>query len=165
MGKPELKIPLTTTDKIIEIISVVFVFGIWALTLWNYADLPETIPTHYGIGGKADAFGNKQSIFMLPIVATIMYVLLSVLSKYPHTFNYIVEITPENAEYQYKISTRMMRILKISIVCVFMFIVYNDIQNGKGNMDGLSVWFFPMTMLLIFAPIFYALIKSSRDKG
>ncbi len=165
MGKPELKIPLTTTDKIIEIIGVVFVLGLWILTLSNYADLPETIPTHYGINGKADAFGDKQSIFILPIVATLLYVLLSVVSKYPHTFNYIIEITPKNAEYQYKISTRMMRILKISIICVFMLIVYNDIQNGKGNTDGLSVCFFPTTMLLIFTPIIYGLIKSSRNKG
>ncbi len=162
--KPKLKIPLTTTDEILEIMGIFIVLGMWILTLWNYTDLPETIPTHYGLGGKADAFGNKQNIFILPIIAPILYILLTILSKSPHTFNYFVEITEENAEYQYAISTRMIRILKISIVCIFMFIVYSDIQNARGNMDGLSVWFFPITILLIFAPIVYSLIESLKNK-
>ncbi len=50
-----------------------------------YSGLPDTIPTHFGIDGKADKFGNKAEIWFITILLSIVsasaYLLISNLSK------------------------------------------------------------------------------------
>jgi hypothetical protein len=44
---------------------------LWGNTLYFYNKLSDTIPTHFDIAGKPDAWGNKSSFFFLPLSATI----------------------------------------------------------------------------------------------
>ncbi len=161
--RPKININLTKTDKIIEIIGLVSVGVIWFLTLFNYNDLPATIPTHFNGSGEADGFGNKIEILTSPVISTVIYISLTILSRYPHKFNYITEITEKNALYQYTIATKLLRFLKISIIWVFTLIVLGTIQFTQGNKQGIIQYFLPISMFLIFTPIFYFLIKSSNE--
>ena len=162
--RPRIKLQLTQTDKIIEIFGWISVFGIWTLILTNYFELPEIIPIHYNGTGEADGFGNKSNIFALPIISTILFIGLTILNKNPHVLNYTSEITEENALQQYTNATRMMRVLKLVIVLIFGLIVFKTIQNVNGNVDGLGIWFLPLTMGMIFIPMIYFLIKANRKK-
>ena len=162
--RPKLKLDLTTTDKIIELTGWAALVGIWILTLLSYPTLPETIPTHYSGAGEADAFGDKTSILALPIVSTILFLGMSVLNKYPHVFNYLNEITEENALAQYTTATRMIRFLKLVIVIILGLIVFRTTQNVNGATDGLGVWFVPLILALIIIPVAYYMTKANRSK-
>ena len=163
--RPRIKLQLKQTDKVLEVVGWVSVFGIWALTLTNYSILPEIIPIHFNGAGKADGFGNKTHIFVLPIISTLLFIGLTILNKHPHIFNYPSQITKENAVDQYTNATRMMRVLKLVIVLLFGLIVFKTIQNVNGHADGLGTWFLPLTMGMIFIPILYFLIKSLKQKN
>ena len=163
--RPKIKLQLKQTDKILEVVGWVSVFGIWALTLTNYSILPEIIPIHFNGVGKADGFGNKTHIFVLPIISTLLFIGLTTLNKHPHIFNYPSQITKENAVHQYTNATRMMRVLKLVIVLLFGLIVFKTIQNVNGHAGGLGTWFLPLTMGMIFIPILYFLIKSLKQKN
>ena len=163
--RPKIKLQLKQTDKILEIVGWVSVFGIWALTLTNYSILPEIIPIHFNGAGKADGFGNKTHIFVLPIISTLLFIGLTTLNKHPHIFNYPSQITKENAVHQYTNATRMMRVLKLVIVLLFGLIVFKTIQNVNGHAGGLGTWFLPLTMGMIFIPMLYFLIKSLKQKN
>lgn len=160
--RPKLELPLNATDMIIEMLGWVAVFGIWTLTLVNYFDLPEIIPTHYNGLGEADGFGNKSNLFVLPIISTILFIGLTILNKNPHVFNYPSEITEENALHQYTNATRMIRVLKLTIVLLFGLIVFKTLQNINGTADGLGTWFLPLTMAMIFIPVIYFLIRAQK---
>ena len=162
--RPKIKLQLNQTDKILEVLGWVSVVGIWALTLTNYSILPEIIPIHFNGAGKADGFGNKTHIFILPIISTLLFIGLTTLNKHPHMFNYPSQITKENAVHQYTNATRMMRVLKLVIVVLFGLIVFRKIQIVNGHADGLGTWFLPLTMGMIFIPILYFLIKSLKKK-
>ena len=162
--RPQIKLQLNQTDKILEIVGWVSVVGIWALTLTNYSILPEIIPIHFNGAGKADGFGNKTHIFVLPIISTLLFIGLTTLNKHPHIFNYPSQITKENAVHQYTNATRMMRVLKLVIVVLFGLIVFRKIQIVNGHADGLGTWFLPLTMGMIFIPMLYFLIKSLKKK-
>jgi len=162
--RPRMKLQLNQTDKILEVLSWVSVVGIWALTLTNYSILPEIIPIHFNGAGKADGFGNKTHIFILPIISTLLFIGLTTLNKHPHMFNYPSQITKENAVHQYTNATRMMRVLKLVIVVLFGLIVFRKIQIVNGHADGLGTWFLPLTMGMIFIPMLYFLIKSLKKK-
>ena len=162
--RPRIKLQLNQTDKILEVLGWVSVVGIWALTLTNYSILPEIIPIHFNGAGKADGFGNKTHIFVLPIISTLLFIGLTTLNKHPHMFNYPSQITKENAVHQYTNATRMMRVLKLVIVVLFGLIVFRKIQIVNGHADGLGTWFLPLTMGMIFIPMLYFLIKSLKKK-
>ena len=162
--RPQIKLQLNQTDKILEVLGWVSVVGIWALTLTNYSILPEIIPIHFNGAGKADGFGNKTHIFVLPIISTLLFIGLTTLNKHPHMFNYTSQITKENAVHQYTNATRMMRVLKLVIVVLFGLIVFRKIQIVNGHADGLGTWFLPLTMGMIFIPMLYFLIKSLKKK-
>ena len=164
------KLKLNKTDKNLEIIGWISVFGIWILTLINYYGLPEIIPIHYTASGKADGFGKKLNIIVLPVISTILFIGITflnkypLLNKYPNMFNYPDEKTEKNALQQYANMTRMMRVLKLVIVLIFGLIVFRTIQNVNGNAEGLGIWFLPLTMALIFIPMTYFLINAYTKK-
>ena len=162
--RPRLKLKLNQTDKILEIVGWISVIGIWALTLTNYSILPEIIPIQFNGAGKADGFGNKTHIFVLPIISSLLFIGFTILNKRPHIFNYPSQITKENALRQYTNATRMIRVLKLVIVVLFGLIVLKTIQNVNGHADGLGTWFLPFTIGVFLILTLYFLMMSMKDK-
>ena len=160
--RPKLKLELTTFDKTLEILGWTSILAIWVLTISNYSNLPDTIPIHYNGAGQADGFGGKDNILTLPLIATVLFIGLTILNKFPHVFNYPTNITADNALRQYTNATRMIRYLKLIIVVIFGLIAFKTIQNANGQADGLGIWFLPMTLGLIFIPLIYFLVKSFK---
>ena len=160
---PKIKIPLTTSGKIIEVIGLLLLFSFWYFTLSHYNQLPSIIPTHYGTNNVVDGYGSTWNIIMLPIVATILYLGLTIVARLPHKMNYLVTITEANARKQYSVITGMFRILKIAIVIVFFLIAFETVQIALGLPDLFGNWFLLIVFTLLFAPLFYFLIKSSKN--
>ena len=160
--RPKIKLELTTIDKIFEIFGWVSILAIWVLTITNYTNLPDIIPIHYNGSGQADGFGGKGNILTLPLVATVLFIGLTILNKFPQVFNYPTNITTDNALIQYISATRMIRYLKLIIVVIFGLIALQTIRNVNGQTRGLGVWFLPLTLGLIFIPLTYFVIKSFK---
>ena len=164
MTRPRIRIELTVTDKAVEIIGWVALLAIWVLVISNYSNLPDTIPTHYNGMGNADGFGNKTNILILPIIASILFVGITIINKFPYIFNYPTQITEENALRQFTNATRMLRFMKLILVILFGLITFKTIKGANGQSFGHGVWFLPLTLSLIFIPLTYFIIKSFRTK-
>ena len=162
--RPKIIIVQTTSDKIFEIVGWFLLFSIWFLTVINYSNLPETIPIHYNGQGKVDRFGGRATIFSLPIIATILFIGMTILNKFPQVFNYPTKITEDNAFNQYTNATRLIRYLKLIIVLVLGLITFRTIQNANGDSEGLGIWFLPLIIGLIFIPLTYFIFKSLKVK-
>ena len=76
------------------LVSILLIVEFWGV-------LPDRIPIHFGLRGQPDAWGDKVTIWILPAVATVIFGVLTAVSRYPHTFKYPVRITQENARRQY----------------------------------------------------------------
>lgn len=162
-NRPILKLPLMPFDRSIEVLGLLLLIGFWIFTVNFYPSLPEIIPTHFGGGGEPDGFGSKATILGLPIVSTVLYLMLSIFSRYPHKMNYSTTITAENAEVQYRIMTRMIRVLKVFVLLIFWILDYKTVQIALGWPDVLGKWFLLLLFTLLFAPIFYFLIQLSKN--
>jgi uncharacterized membrane protein len=158
--RPKIKVPLSVADKAVEVTALTAVLAFWIYLAVKYSALPDIIPTHYSGGGKADGYSDKISILGLPAVATVIYVAITILNRFPHVFNYTSEITPDNALSQYTIMTRMMRWLKLVVVVIFGSIAYQTIATANTADPELGSWFLPVTMLLLYGTIFYFITKS-----
>jgi uncharacterized membrane protein len=161
--RPNIKLPLTIFDKSVEVIGLIFLFFFWGFNWFHYSALPDVIPTHFGAGGEPDGFGSKVSILGLPVVGTILYLALSVFSRYPHKMNYSVAITEANAAVQYRIMTRMLRVLKVFLLLIFWALDYKTIQVALHWPDILGKWFLFLLFVLLFGPLFYFLIQLSKN--
>ena len=158
--RPKITLIPTNADKLVDLLGWIVLLAIWGWTFTHYSTFPDTIPTHFNGAGEADGFGSKVSIIALPVIATLLFIGLTVLNRYPHIFNYPTSITQDNALRQYTLATRMLRYLKLVLVLVFGGIEFMTIQNATGKAAGLGVWFLPLTLVLVFLPLIYFVIKS-----
>ncbi len=161
---PKIVLTLSTLDKIVELLGIISIVAIWVLVITSYNSLSDTITVHYDLDGKGDRIGGKENIFALPIVATILFLGLTILNRYPHHFNYLTKITEENVHRQYSIATKMIRFLKLMVVIIFGLIEWKTIQNAQGAADGLGMWFLPMILGIIFIPLIFFIVKSFKVK-
>lgn len=162
--RPKIKIELTATEKVLELAGWILIAAVWLLTITNYNDLPEIIPVHYNGAGQADGFGEKSTIWTLPLIATILFVGMTVLNKFPHIFNYPVKITKENALSQYIGATRLMRYLKLIIVALLGFITFKTIQSTHEQAEGVGIYLLPLTIALTIIPLIYFVAKSFKTQ-
>lgn len=137
MNRPVISIQLDKWDIWMDITAWTFLILLWIYPLNHYAALPNQIPTHFGLNGKADGYGDKQTILLLPIIATVLNIALRILEKFPHRFNYPITITTKNASYQYQFAIKVLRVLRILISVFFLLIVYRvliSIQTGEHSL-------------------------------
>ena len=139
--RPKLKVPFQTIDIVIELASIAVLVLMWIHLIMEYSSLPETIASHFNASGKPDDYSSKSFLWFLPSLATVMYIGLFILNRFPHLHNYTINITEENALRQYRFSTRMLRI--VNFLCVFLlaYINYKIIIGTQTNTTELGTGF------------------------
>lgn len=149
MIQPKIAIRIGAMGWVLEIITLVFVALSFLVLVVSYESLPSTIPHHYNKKGEADGFGDKATIWFLPILNLCLYVLLTAAGRYPHLFNFPYKITRDNIERQYHNSVLMVRSIKLIIAINFFYLVYATVQNGLGKMEGIGSFFLPVFLVSI----------------
>lgn len=160
MAAPKIKIIRTYSDKIADNLSLRILIFSWVFLLIIYSKMPETVPIHLDGFGKADGFANKISLFLNPVIISIIYVSFTYLNKFPHIFNYPVIINEENAVHYYTIGTRMIRYLKLSVMIVFLIIQFEIILIAKNFETSFGVWSLIIPLAIILIPTLFFIIKS-----
>lgn len=144
-------------DWALEAIALMILVGTLLSLILNFGSAPEQIPTHYNLSGTPDAFGSKNSIWILVTINVLLFTLLSWISNFPHWYNYTVEITEENAARQYTLAVRMMRVLKIVLMMIFAYILLHSLSGGY-----LGYWFLPALLLSIVSVIGIYIFKTRQ---
>ncbi len=162
--RPRLQLSITTPDRIIAAAGWICLAALWAMTIFAYGNLPETIPTHFGVGGEANDYGSKMTLFFLPVFGTLSFIALTLLNYYPHVFNYPCNITTQNALAQYTNATRMIRYMKFAIVFIMLvtvFMIYNAVVTGSGRLGSAFV---PIMVVVLVIPLMYFIFKAIKVK-
>ena len=162
--RPKIKLQLSFFDRALETAGLIGLVVLWGLTIFAYFDLPNTIPIHFGISGKPDNYGSKATLYIIPVLGTIIFYGLTILNKHPDKFNYMTSITEENAPRQYGYATRTLRFLKCSIMVTLNLVVLFAFLNVIGKIEGIGAWFFPFILCLLLIPTAYYIIKALKAK-
>lgn len=163
MQRPKIKQRFTILDYLLLLINCGIVVSSFAYCFVSYSELPHIIPTHFSASGVADKFGDRASIWFLPAISALLWVILWVLSLYPHWFNYLTEITDTNSNQQYLLASRLLRILSILIGFIFLFAVYETIIIAQQKVHSFGITpllVIGLSFLLLF--VIYA-VKSSKN--
>lgn len=127
--RPKIKLTLTPTDKLLEILGWGILVAMWILVVFIYSNLPPTIPIHFNASGAADRYGSKSMIWGLLLVGSAMYIGMTYLTKYPYIFNYPNKITEENALRQYTIAAELVRCIKLLLVIMISFLIIKTVYS------------------------------------
>lgn len=92
----------------LRIASIAIIAAAVLFTLIRFPFLPETIPTHFNLLGEPDGWGPRASVLPLAGIAVAMTGGMVWVSFYPRIYNYLREVTPENAQRQYRLGEQMM---------------------------------------------------------
>jgi uncharacterized membrane protein len=149
-------------DLTLEITCGLFIIVTLIFTLANYYALPDILPRHFNISGQPDGYWNKENIWFLPTIILIAYIGLTILGRYPKSFNYPYEITIENADSQYRNSVLMIRTLKTLIVLMFAYMTYATVRIGLGDQAKLGALFTPIALSSILGTIIFFIYRGYR---
>jgi uncharacterized membrane protein len=165
-SRPRINVPYQQIDIVIELISITILLLMFVYTGIEYANLPDTIPTHFNAQGIADDFGSKMTIWLVPIIAIVLYLGLFAINKFPHLHNYMVNITDENALKNYRFSTRILRIINLLCAILMAYVTYYIIHSANGHSMSLGSYFLPIVIgISILLPIilFVYMKKLNQD--
>ncbi len=158
MKQPKIKIPKTRFEIAFDAIGIIFYILIVSYLATHYNTLPNRVPSHFNALGEADRFGNKQTLLILPVISGGLWILMTILEKYPHVFNYL-NLREDNMEAQYKNGRLMVNVLKNEIVLLFGAITYLTVQIATGDAVGLGEVFLPIFLVVILGSMFVFMWK------
>jgi uncharacterized membrane protein len=158
--RPVLSIPPSNQEKQLNLIAIVGLVALFVVAAYGTFVLPDTIPVHFGIDGRANGWGGKNILWVLPGLALFLYGFLTFVGGYPHTFNYIVNITQENAQRQYKIALSTLNWLKTELVWIFAFLEWQMYSLAISNNSSLGVWILPLVLIVLFGTVGFWLRQS-----
>ena len=78
-----MKLKKTRFDILLNVLCLLQLIGITLFLLICWARIPQQIPMHYDLGGNITRWGNKAELIIIPVLAWIMYLLMTVLEYFP----------------------------------------------------------------------------------
>lgn len=154
------KIPKSRSDRLAGGLSA-GILAAAAFYLWaNWQAIPQEIPTHYGISGQPDAWGDKSSCVVVLVVGAVLWGLICLVERVPAIWNTGVTVTEENREHVYRTLKHMLVSMRLALSLVFSWLTVWAAQARP-----LGVWFLPLTLLLVLGPMTFFLIRLYRKSG
>lgn len=109
MDKYKAKGKYKNINSLLDIIGGTLLILLIVITFMYWGKAPNIVPTHFNFKGEIDAYGSKNTLFILLPIVIIIYIGLAILSKYPQVCNYCIEITPINKDKQYSLNNKRMK--------------------------------------------------------
>jgi len=162
MKRPVIKIVPTIGEKIVELLGLLITICMVIFPYIIYSRLPEIIPTHINILGEIDGYGNKDSFNSVPLLGVIIYIGLSVMQKYPHAFNYPIEVNEDNCHQLYSLGIKCCRSSKIIAMLIFAYITYHFTCSAFGIKATMVPVIF-LTLGLLITLIYYIVQMSKCE--
>jgi uncharacterized membrane protein len=155
MNRPILLMPKTKIEVLHDIISIVVLVSTFVYLYSKCSFISNTIPIHFKTSGEVDGWGSKYFLTGLPLLSLLLLLLFTILRKFPHKFNYLVEITPENAYRQYLNARLLTSWVQVEIVIMFSYFQWEFIHAAMGNSSSPVVNFLAFIFVIVGTSIIF----------
>ncbi|HEY9776031.1 MAG TPA: DUF1648 domain-containing protein [Planktothrix sp.] len=155
--RPKLPLPLTKLEIVLEVLTVPIVLFNFALLAVYSKSLPATVPTHFDLAGTPNGWSSAGTLWGLATFGLFNYAALTVVARFPHTFNYIWPITEQNAPKQYVLARKFLSILKMETSVLMFVALWNCVQVAIGaakSADTTSL--FSLVVMVLVTCLVYA---------
>jgi hypothetical protein len=147
-GRPIMVPPASRTDMVVEAISLAGLLFNIGIVIFVIINLHENTLTNAGSYGY---------IWVLPlflfIANVLIYVLMTIVNRYPYYLNYPTIITEENAPKLYHLACSMMRWMKTIFVWMITSVTWEFIMvlpyHPAQSIDSLLIFFAPPIITIV----------------
>jgi uncharacterized membrane protein len=131
--------------------------------------LPDRIPTHFDISGQPNAWGSPGFLWLVPMVGTGLYLLLTALGSIRfRRYNLPVPVTEANLPFIQEQASVMVAWIKCEMLCLFAYLQWSIIQAARSNKFRLSPLMIPLSLVVIFSTVGWrltAMIRGARTRA
>jgi uncharacterized membrane protein len=128
-------------------------FWITYSALYGPDPLPGRIPIHFSLAGQPNGWGSPSTLWLLPIVGAGVYLLITVVSRFPGSFHFPVRVTAENRPRLEELARRMILWLKAELVCLFTGLQGGIIDSARQGTLSMPLWLMPLSIAVIFGTV------------
>lgn len=161
---PKIRIQLRLFDYVLEILAIFGLLALLGLATYYYKLLPTHASSDYGFKNQLLGLGSRNALWMLAALGLALFIFMTLVNRRPEKFNYLVEITPENASNQYTLVIRVIRMLKVFVMLLFAFLIWRNIGILLGKNQGQTIWLLPVVMTITLSATFFYILKSTAQK-
>jgi uncharacterized membrane protein len=151
--------------KLLEVASLVGLAVLCWLTwiaLYGPNRLPDHVPTHFDAAGNPNAWGSPSGMLLMPVIATALYLLMTVVARFPDAFHYPVRVSPGNIARLQTVTLSMVLWLKVELVCLFAVLQWTFIQSARTGDGHLFPMILPFFIVTVFGTIGWSIVALIR---
>ncbi len=156
----------TVCDWAVEISS--FLCLIWAfypLFFYKRLDAETLIPSHYNLLGEVDGWGDRSFLWALPSIAFVVYIILSILQRYPEMYNYPIKVTKKNAKSLHRLGVQLIRYIKFITIFIFAYLNNRSFSSAiEGKNSDLNLYIIGILTIGLFVVTLFSVIKMVKSK-
>jgi hypothetical protein len=129
--------------------------------------LQERIPTHFDALGNPNGWGPPAALWLLPAVAVGLYLLMTLVARFPSAFNYPVRVTAENRPRLEALALAMVAWIKIEMVFLFAGIQWFTIAVARRGHGSLPPAVLPVCLVVVLGTVgwFIAAMHRAGRRG
>ena len=151
--------------KIAEAMALLLVVFIMAATAWAVMGphpLPDRIPTHFDAAGNPDGWGRPGMLWLVPLMATAIYLLMTWVARFPSAFNFPTRLPASARPRLEAIALSMIAWLNLEVVALFAWIQYQTIAFARQGYGTLPSLFLPLVLIVVFGTIAWHIVAMRR---
>ncbi|HAL65100.1 MAG TPA: hypothetical protein DCP10_05995 [Bacteroidales bacterium] len=164
MTRPRINIKRTKLDYFFESISIISLALSFIIIAYYWGKYPNSVAIHYNALGQADSYGSKWLLIILPLTGLLTYIGMTYLNRFPHIFNYPVEVSERNAELLYKIGKRLISFMKMMVCLLVLYITFSQTSSMIFHRSGVNVFIILISLLCLGAAPIYAAVKMNKAR-
>lgn len=160
--RPALKLPMTKVEWAFEVMTLLAVCLTVGVVAYYWSSFPEQITVHFDLSGKPDGQGPKATLLFLAGITIFDYLLMTVIARFPQTFNYLRPITEKNAASQYLLARKFLSAMKFQVTGILFFAIWSCIQVSIGAADSIDGNNLVILVLVMLLSIGIYMVRASK---
>ena len=150
------------TQESVALLLLVFTWAVTARAIVGRNPLPARIATHFNAAGQPDGWGTPGMLWLMPIVAAVIFTLMTLVGRYPGAFNFPMRTTAAGRRQLEIIALNLIGWLKVEIVGLFAWIQYETIRFARRGQGTLPALFLPAVLVGVFGTIAWHIVAMRR---
>ncbi len=129
---------------------------IFLIQMWS--SIPDEVPVHFDLFGKPDAWGEKKSLLLMPVITIIIFSIFTVFSHSSRLLEIFLNLPPftEKTKRLYRKLSILIQLFKVDIVWLFSLLEFQIIQITMGRQKG---WDYTVIIFIAIAVVIVILFN------
>ncbi len=154
-------LPANPLEWLCEVLALLIVLFCVAFPLIHWPDIPDRIPTHFNLQGEPDAWGSKDSLWLISGLTVAGFAVLKFVQRNTRFVNVPMQVDRDNPAVQ-ALLRQMMVTLTPLILANGPIIIWRQVFLAVGRPDMTANWLLPAWLAAVFMHLGSYLLRLNR---